>query len=78
MKITSLKNRYANKFTSLRLGSQCVALARRAMPRCRAARIDSISIFAPRRDGAMCHIVNLKRDCVTNTANWRKLNEACC
>ena len=44
---------------SLRLGSQYVALARRAVPRCRAARIDSISIFAAGHDGAMRHIVNL-------------------
>ena len=48
----------------LRLGSQYVALARRAMPRCRVARIDSISIFVAgrdvgRRDGAMRHIVNV-------------------
>ena len=46
------------------LGSQYVALARCAMPRCRVARIDSISIFAAgrdvgRRDGAMRHIVNV-------------------
>ena len=49
---------------TLRLGSEYVALPRRAMPRCRVARIDSISIFAAGRDaarhnGAMRHIVNL-------------------
>ena len=48
----------------VRLGSQHVALPRRAMPRCRTARIESISIFAAgrdaaRHDGAMRHIVNL-------------------
>ena len=40
---------------ALRLGSQYVALARRAVPRCRAVRIESISVFAAGRDGAMQH-----------------------
>ena len=44
---------------ALRLRSQCAALPHRAVPHCRIGRIESISIFAAGRDGAMRHIVHL-------------------
>ena len=52
---------------TVRLGSQYVALSRRIVRRCRAARIESISIFAAGRDAAQrngaMHIVNLALAC---------------